>query len=109
MGGEDFGGLAAAYSQDPTSNTQRGDLGYVRLSQLVGPLQSVVSSLGAGEVWMYHVSGGGGLRLTERRNDQQDRRSPPERRVVLGERIDRWQWAGIGCALAAIVLIVRPA
>ena len=29
-------------------------------------------SLGAGEVWMYHRSGGDGLQLTERRNDQQD-------------------------------------
>ncbi len=29
-------------------------------------------SLGAGEVWMYHVAGGGGLQLTERKNDQQD-------------------------------------
>ena len=29
-------------------------------------------SLGAGEVWMYHVSGGSGLQITKRRNDQQD-------------------------------------
>ncbi len=29
-------------------------------------------SLGAGEVWMYHRSGGNGLQLTKRRNDQQD-------------------------------------
>ncbi len=29
-------------------------------------------SLGAGEVWMYHVSGGAGLQLTKRKNDQQD-------------------------------------
>ena len=29
-------------------------------------------SLGAGEVWMYHVAGGSGLQLTERKNDQQD-------------------------------------
>jgi Tol biopolymer transport system component len=29
-------------------------------------------SLGAGEVWMYHVGGGSGMRITERRNDQQD-------------------------------------
>ena len=45
VGGEDFGALAAAYSQDPTSNTQRGDLGYVRLSQLVGPLQALAAAL----------------------------------------------------------------
>ena len=29
-------------------------------------------SLGAGEMWLYHVSGGEGLQLTKRRNDQQD-------------------------------------
>ena len=29
-------------------------------------------SLGAGEVWMFHVSGGAGLQLTKRKNDQQD-------------------------------------
>lgn len=29
-------------------------------------------SLGAGEIWMYHRTGGAGLRLTERRNDQKD-------------------------------------
>lgn len=29
-------------------------------------------SLGAGEMWIYHTSGGSGLQLTKRRNDQQD-------------------------------------
>ena len=29
-------------------------------------------SLGAGEMWLYHVSGGSGVRLTQRKNDQQD-------------------------------------
>src|SRR5262245_49128042 len=29
-------------------------------------------SLGAGEMWMYHTSGGEGLQITKRRNDQQD-------------------------------------
>jgi Tol biopolymer transport system component/imidazolonepropionase-like amidohydrolase len=29
-------------------------------------------SLGAGEMWLYHTSGGEGLQLTKRRNDQQD-------------------------------------
>ncbi len=28
-------------------------------------------SLGAGEIWMYHKSGGTGLQLTKRKNDQQ--------------------------------------
>ena len=33
-------------------------------------------SLGAGEMWMYHVTGGKGLRLTKRKNDQQDAGEP---------------------------------
>ncbi len=33
-------------------------------------------SLGAGEVWQYHVSGGSGLMLTERPNDQKDLGEP---------------------------------
>lgn len=42
-------------------------------------------SLGAGELWMYHRSGGGGLQLTPRKNDQQDLNEPwvsPEGRYV---------------------------
>ena len=33
-------------------------------------------SLGAGEIWMYHTSGGNGLQLTTRKNDQQDVNEP---------------------------------
>lgn len=33
-------------------------------------------SLGAGEMWMYHISGGEGLQLTKRKNDQQDVNEP---------------------------------
>ncbi len=33
-------------------------------------------SLGAGELWMYHISGGDGLQLTVRKNDQQDVNEP---------------------------------
>ena len=33
-------------------------------------------SLGAGELWMYHISGGEGLQLTKRKNDQQDLGEP---------------------------------
>ncbi len=33
-------------------------------------------SLGAGEMWMYHLSGGEGLQLTKRKNDQQDYGEP---------------------------------
>lgn len=29
-------------------------------------------SLGAGEIWLYHISGGEGIQLTKRKNDQQD-------------------------------------
>ncbi|NNF59354.1 MAG: amidohydrolase family protein [Rhodothermaceae bacterium] len=47
-------------------------------------------SLGAGEVWLYHTSGGAGLQLTERRNDQQDQGneiavSPDGRYVYFAE------------------------
>lgn len=33
-------------------------------------------SLGAGEMWMYHITGGKGSQLTERKNDQQDVNEP---------------------------------
>lgn len=33
-------------------------------------------SLGAGELWMYHISGGEGIQLTKRKNDQQDLNEP---------------------------------
>ncbi|MDT0559476.1 amidohydrolase family protein [Ichthyenterobacterium sp. W332] len=33
-------------------------------------------SLGAGELWMYHKTGGTGLQLTKRKNDQQDVNEP---------------------------------
>lgn len=33
-------------------------------------------SLGAGEMWMYHLSGGAGIQLTQRKNDQQDVNEP---------------------------------
>jgi imidazolonepropionase-like amidohydrolase/Tol biopolymer transport system component len=42
-------------------------------------------SLGAGELWMYHSSGGEGLQLTKRKNDQQDVNEPtisPDGRYV---------------------------
>ncbi|MDF9798190.1 imidazolonepropionase-like amidohydrolase/Tol biopolymer transport system component [Catalinimonas alkaloidigena] len=42
-------------------------------------------SLGAGEMWMYHISGGSGIQLTERKNDQQDVNEPtvsPDGRFV---------------------------
>lgn len=42
-------------------------------------------SLGAGEMWMYHISGGNGLQLTARKNDQQDVNEPtvsPDGRYV---------------------------
>ncbi len=33
-------------------------------------------SLGAGELWIYHIAGGAGLQLTPRKNDQQDLNEP---------------------------------
>jgi imidazolonepropionase-like amidohydrolase/Tol biopolymer transport system component len=42
-------------------------------------------SLGAGEMWMYHISGGEGMQLTKRKNDQQDVNEPcvsPDGRYV---------------------------
>ena len=33
-------------------------------------------SLGAGEMWQYHITGGEGLQLTQRKNDQQDVNEP---------------------------------
>lgn len=33
-------------------------------------------SLGAGEMWIYHLAGKGGIQLTERKNDQQDVNEP---------------------------------
>lgn len=42
-------------------------------------------SLGAGEIWMYHISGGNGIQLTTRKNDQQDVNEPvvsPDGRYV---------------------------
>ena len=33
-------------------------------------------SLGAGEMWLYHVNGGDGIQLTERSNEQQDSGEP---------------------------------
>ncbi len=42
-------------------------------------------SLGAGEIWMYHLQGGDGIQLTKRKNDQQDVGEPsvsPDGRYV---------------------------
>lgn len=42
-------------------------------------------SLGAGEIWLYHVTGGNGIQLTTRKNDQQDVNEPivsPDGRYV---------------------------
>jgi len=42
-------------------------------------------SLGAGEMWMYHISGGEGIQLTKKKNEQQDAGEPcisPDGRYV---------------------------
>lgn len=33
-------------------------------------------SIGAGEMWMYHITGGSGIQITKRKNDQQDVNEP---------------------------------
>ena len=37
---------------------------------------SSTRSLGAGEMWMYHLSGKSGIQITKRKNDQQDVNEP---------------------------------
>ncbi len=37
---------------------------------------SSTRSLGAGEMWKYHISGGSGIQITKRKNDQQDVNEP---------------------------------
>ncbi len=42
-------------------------------------------SLGAGEIWLYHINGGEGVQLTKKKNDQQDVNEPsvsPDGRYV---------------------------
>jgi imidazolonepropionase-like amidohydrolase/Tol biopolymer transport system component len=55
-------------------------------------------SLGAGELWMYHVSGGEGTQLTKRKNDQQDLGepcvSPDGKYVYYSEDVSPEQVAG---------------
>ncbi len=50
-------------------------------------------SLGAGELWMFHRSGGDGLQLTKQKNDQQDQGepavSPDGRYVYFSEDVSR--------------------
>ncbi|MFM2377082.1 MAG: hypothetical protein RLZZ165_2179 [Bacteroidota bacterium] len=49
-------------------------------------------SMGAGEIWLFHKSGGGGMQLTQRKNDQQDVGepvfSPDGRYVYFSEDMD---------------------
>ena len=43
-------------------------------------------SLGAGEIWQYHITGGSGVQLTKRKNDQQDVNEPcisPEWKIPI--------------------------
>ncbi|MFN0157396.1 MAG: peptidylprolyl isomerase [Bacteroidota bacterium] len=48
--GEDFAGLAGRHSQDPGSAAQAGDLGFVRRGLFVPEFESVVFSLGEGQM-----------------------------------------------------------
>ena len=56
-------------------------------------------SLGAGELWMYHITGGSGIQLTKRKNDQQDVNepvvSPDGRYVYFSEDMYPWRFFSI--------------
>ncbi|AFD08271.1 parvulin-like peptidyl-prolyl isomerase [Solitalea canadensis DSM 3403] len=70
--GEDFGTLAALYSQDPGSAAHNGELGYFSRGQMVTPFEAVAFKLKPGEVspivetkFGYHI-----LQSIDRRGDQ---------------------------------------
>jgi peptidyl-prolyl cis-trans isomerase SurA len=48
--GEDFGALAATYSDDPGSKQKNGDLGYFGRRQMVQPFDEAAFNLGVGEI-----------------------------------------------------------
>jgi peptidyl-prolyl cis-trans isomerase SurA len=48
--GEDFGVLAATYSEDPGSKQKNGDLGYFGRRQMVQPFDEAAFNLGVGEI-----------------------------------------------------------
>ena len=50
VSGEDFGGLARRFSQDPGTASQGGDLGYVERGRLVPQVEKVAFSLEPGEI-----------------------------------------------------------
>ncbi|UKJ07300.1 peptidylprolyl isomerase [Solitalea lacus] len=70
--GEDFGTLAALYSQDPGSASQNGEIGYFSRGMMVTPFEAVAFKLKPGEVspivetkFGYHI-----LQSIDRRGDQ---------------------------------------
>jgi len=50
IGGEDFGTLAAAHSQDPVSQNSGGRVGWLAMAELTDGLKKAVSELGPNEV-----------------------------------------------------------
>ncbi len=69
VNGEDFGMLAAQYSQDPSARMNKGDLGYFTALQMVFPFETAAYNTGVGEVsqpvrtsFGYHL-----VKVTDRR------------------------------------------
>lgn len=50
MKGEDFGALAAAFSEDPSAKSNRGDLGFFTALQMVYPFETAAYEAKVGEV-----------------------------------------------------------
>lgn len=69
QGGEDFGALAAQYSEDPSARLNRGDLGYFTAFQMVFPFETAAYNTPVGTVsepfrtnFGYHI-----VHVTDRR------------------------------------------
>lgn len=50
LAGDDFGSLAATYSEDPSAPTNKGDLGYFTALQMVYPFETVAYQTSTGEI-----------------------------------------------------------
>ena len=50
LAGEDFGSLAALYSEEPMARTSKGDLGYFTALQMVFPFENAAYSSAKGEI-----------------------------------------------------------
>ncbi len=50
LAGQDFGELAASYSEEPGATERRGDLGYITRGQMVKPFEDTVFTMKVGEI-----------------------------------------------------------